>query len=359
MEMQCLEIMKKPEYKNILIMDTIPWGTAFKQRPHQLAEYFSKYYDIVIYKLNGQKKVIKYGDNIMLCPKLKFKKFKNKKITYYIDSINETRDVRFLKKLKRYGYKIVYDYIDEFSNKICRTRRPYAVYRNLEKIKPEVIIAAADKLYKDVEKRFDKNKLVLAKNGVCVQDFVNPSKDFIPKDIKPILEQGKPIVGYYGVISRWLDYHLLSKAAQECPNYNFVYIGKDSQMQVKKLKMHENVYFLGRKEYNELSDYAQFFDCCIIPFKKGKIAKATSPVKLFEYMALRKPIVCTRDLHECKGYEGVLVAQNDEEFIKDLSIAIEMEKKPEIKEKLFNYAQENSWESRANSILNKMRFLWQ
>lgn len=352
-----IKILENPEYKNILIMDTIPYGTSFIQRPQQLLKFFVKDFDVVLYKLGGKDCFIQYKDNIILCPAIKFKKIKNKRIIYYIDSVNEYRNINDIKKIKKYGYKFVYDYIDEFSNKVFKTKKPFTIYKNLEKLKPDLIITTSDKMYSDMAERFPKEKIVMAKNGANPDDFINGITDFIPEDIKPVIQQGKPIIGYYGVISKWLDYKLLSKAAEIHKDYNFVFLGKDSQLSSQKLKVHKNVYFLGRKKYEELPNYAKFFDCCLIPFLKGNIAKATSPVKLFEYMALKKPVVCTRDLDECKGYEGCLISNDDEEFIKNISLAIEMSKDKIIQEKLLNYAKINSWEEKANSILNKMRNL--
>ncbi len=352
-----IKILENPKYKNILIMDTIPYGSCLIQRPHQLMEFFAKYYDVVLYKLGGKKTFIHYKDNIILCPEIKFKKIKNKKITYYIESSNEVRDVNDIKKIKKYGYKFVYDYLDEFSNKVFKTKNPFTIYKNLEKLKPDLIITTSGRMYSDIAERFPKEKIVMAKNGANPDDFINGITDFIPEDIKPVIQQGKPIIGYYGAIAKWLDYNLLSKAAEIHKDYNFVFIGKDSQLSSQKLKVHKNVYFLGRKKYEELPNYAKFFDCCLIPFLKGNIAKATSPVKLFEYMALKKPVVCTRDLDECKGYEGCLISNDDDEFIKNISLAIEMSKDKIIQEKLLNYAKMNSWEEKANSILNKMRNL--
>ena len=84
------------------------------------------------------------------------------------------------------------------------------------------------------------------------------------------------------------------------------YLGVDYNGAAIDLEKKKNVHNLGAKNYESLPKYANSFSCAMIPFKRGEIAKATSPVKLFAYMAAGLPTVCTRDLQECKGYEFVL-----------------------------------------------------
>ena len=78
-----------------------------------------------------------------------------------------------------------------------------------------------------------------------------------------------------------------------------------------------------KKKYDDLAKYAVYFDVCTIPFLINEITVATNPLKVFEYMALGIPTVCTRDLCECEGYEGVLMSKNDDEFIQNIKKAIE------------------------------------
>ena len=59
----------------------------------------------------------------------------------------------------------------------------------------------------------------------------------------------------------------------------------------------------------------------IIPFKINNITEATSPVKIFEYMALNKPIVIT-DLKECRNYKSVFLSKSYDEFLDNLDLAL-------------------------------------
>ena len=103
-----------------------------------------------------------------------------------------------------------------------------------------------------------------------------------------------------------------------------------------------------------LCGYAVHFDCAIIPFMPGDIAKSTSPIKLFEYMALGLPTVCTKDLNECVGYKYVYVAKNASDFEKYLQEAIGQSRDNNVKKELLAQAENNTWEYRAKEILKAL-----
>jgi glycosyltransferase involved in cell wall biosynthesis len=116
----------------------------------------------------------------------------------------------------------------------------------------------------------------------------------------------------------------------------------------------KNVYYLGPKNYSDLPKYSSKFDCAIIPFELGKIANGTSPVKLFEYMAMGLPTVGTRDLNECKGYEYVYLANNERDFSDKLRLAVEEHKDDKVRETLLNQAKDNTWSKRAEDIVSEL-----
>ena len=63
--------------------------------------------------------------------------------------------------------------------------------------------------------------------------------------------------------------------------------------------------------------------CLLYRFLSTILQKATSPVKLFEYMALNKPIVTT-DMDECRKYKSVLIGHSRQEFIELLDHAMSL-----------------------------------
>jgi hypothetical protein len=175
-----------------------------------------------------------------------------------------------------------------------------------------------------------------------------------PEDIRGVVKEGKPIVGYYGAIASWLDYKLINDMVLKRPDYNFVFIGRDYDDGLKSLHLPENMHYLGPKDYADLANYSYWFDCALVPFQRGEIAKSTSPLKLFEYMAMGVPTVCTRDLRECSGYDGVLMSKDDKQFISNVDKAIEAKKDKKIHDKLVGYAKQNTWDARADDILKAL-----
>ena len=92
----------------------------------------------------------------------------------------------------------------------------------------------------------------------------------------------------------------------------------------------------------------------LIPFLVDPLTRATSPVKLFEYMALRKPIVTT-DLDECRRYRSVLIGRSHEEFLKKLEEALRLRCDEEYLALLDREARENDWSEKARAITDALR----
>ena len=346
--------------KKIFAMVSIPWGYCMYQRPQYIASHISKfgykflYCDVSLqnfldYKVENN--VIIINPNILL--HLSTNVAKN--INVIIPCNEGWCNIDLLNTLKNKGYKIIYDLIDDFDESISgNNTEQLKVFNNLEEINPRLCLATAKNLYNMLAKRFGEEKVLLNPNAVEIENFTNIDTKTIPEDLKSILEQGKPIIGYYGAMAPWLDWDLLNKVHKMRPDYSFVYIGMNYGGALKNLKPNRNVFYLGEKYYKELPLYSHYFDCCTIPFAKGDIAKSTNPLKLFEYMASKKTVVCTEDLLECYGYKGVLIASDVDDFAKKLDKAIKLSKDMDIQAILFNYAQQNTWQQRVSDILSKI-----
>ena len=149
--------------------------------------------------------------------------------------------------------------------------------------KANLVLAASEVL----ATRFPKAKTRLLTHGVDYELFSTPH------DRAPDLPQnGKPIAGFYGSLSEWLDIELLVATIQRMPHWNFVFIGSPS-VDVSSLASLENVSLLGPRPHAELPGYSQHWDASLLPFRDNAQIRACNPLKLSEYLAAGKPIVST------------------------------------------------------------------
>lgn len=342
--------------KTVILSKSMPfYGTLF-QRPQHLAVQLSKLGVNYLYGelkntnttlINKNLLVTDYNLALKMTDNLKNK-------PYLLVTSTVGYSLKELLKLKEKGYKFIYEYIDEMSEEIQDTKSGLEIFNNLEKLEPTLLLASSQKLYDELKTRFVEDKLLLNKNAVCLEDFENIS-NCVPDDFQKIVYANKPIIGYYGAIASWLDYDLINHLTLSRPDYNFVFIGGDINKASENLLIRENVFWLGQKEYSVLPNYSSRFDVAMIPFKNGQIAKSTSPLKLFEYMALKKPVVCTKDLSECYGYSNVLISQDTNEFVKNLDDAVNLSKNESLKAQLYEYAKQNTWTKRAKDIVLKLK----
>ncbi|HLP73032.1 MAG TPA: glycosyltransferase [Bacteroidales bacterium] len=104
---------------------------------------------------------------------------------------------------------------------------------------------------------------------------------------------GHPRVGFFGVLDERLDIDLLDKLALFMPDVNFIMIGPVVKIDPASLPKHENIFYLGQKNYSELPFYLGGWDVAILPFAKNESTRFISPTKTPEYLAAGKPVVST------------------------------------------------------------------
>ena len=349
--------------KKVVVIHSIVWNAPLKQRPHHLAKCLAEANRdvmIVYFEPDEQLKTFrKINDNLVTTNSWEAIFGLNTDGNKYF-FFNNVSNMPFelVEKISGAGYKIVYEYIDEFHEDVAGSLvNQLETWDRLPKMKPCLVLASANKLFKEAKEHFKDTKVILSRNAVNVEDF--DYRRYIsgeaPSDLAKILKDGKPIVGYYGALAHWLDYDLISYLARKNRNLNVVLLGVNYQNALGKLDQSiNNIYYLGPKKYDELALYSSHFNCAIIPFKTGQIAKGTSPVKLFEYMAMGLPTIGTRDLDECKGYEYVYLAKDKDDFSELIKKAIKEHGDEKVRARLLEEANDNSWYSRAVDIIENL-----
>ena len=372
------KILKENNYARIIIWrSNFGWNVPLFQRPQHISLGLSKQKCLVFYEVTHFTDKIKdleeINNNLILInlenksiQKILFSKLKNINKPKYIQIYSTDWNMK-LEELKEYiknGYKIIYEYIDEINPILSGTKDiPINIKEKYEYMLSDkeniFVVVTADKLKEDIEKKRGTEKLVFACNGVDYEHYQNIDNAFkFDETFEQILKQDKPIIGYYGAFASWFDYDMVSNLAKQRPEYNIVLIGSkyDDSLEKSNIEKLENVYFLGTKDYKILKNYASKFNICTVPFLINDITKATSPLKIFEYMALEKPIVTTA-MDECKKYKSIFIANNKEEFIEliDKALKLNREENEEYYEILKKEALENTWDSKAKSICNLLK----
>ena len=351
------KILKKEKFKAVVVFDSrVGWNIPLFQRSQHMANELTDDGYLYFYRTSEQfdphvKTVEKLKDRLYLVNMANFalqnamfdllKEYKGHKfLSLY--STDVYLDEQYIKeKYIDNGFKIIYEYIDELSDEISG-HLPDFVYdrhKNIIEDKSNIAVGSADKLIEEIEEIRGKENVAMITNGVQYDHWQYRS-DEVPEKLKDIVSKGNPIIGYFGALAKWFDYELLKKVAKERPNYEIVLIGflYDNSFKDSKIDELENVHYLGIVDYKELNQYSQYFTISTIPFLLNDITESTSPVKLFEYMAMGHPIVTT-DMRECRKYKSVLIGKSHEDFIEKLDFALTLDKKDEY----YNYLKEEAF----------------
>lgn len=333
----------------IIYPPTHDWGFMF-QLPHQMARSFSQLGFVYFYLTNNEltDSVIGFQEiepNLYLCnvPIEVFRGLKQP-IVYIGSPWHCTLVDKFQHPL------IVYDHYDDLKVSSGRLEDHQILLK-----KADVVIVTAQRLLDDV--KAIRSDALFVPNGVDV-DYIARLRPRVeeppPIDLQPILERGKPIIGYSGALSLRVDYELLHYLAIQRTDLEFVMIGvsfdgtlERSQLLEQKL---DNLHWLGMKSYDDLFRYMWRFDVGIIPFLINDITQATTSIKIFEYMACNVPVISTA-MPESKRYPGVLIGETYEQFAELIDKALLLGRDPQYLDTIRRVAKERSWKKRVEAIL--------
>ena len=185
----------------------------------------------------------------------------------------------------------------------------------------DVVITTSARLYERCKERNPNTHLV--PHGVDFDHFAAAADippDGVPDDVRHV---PRPVFGYIGLLSDYVDVKLLGWAARRKPEWSFVLIG-DVRCDVRAIQGLSNVHLLGGRPYDSLPSYCSHIDVGLIPFCMNRLTRAVNPIKLREYLAAGLPVV-SAPLPEVLRYApSVHTAESLDEFIRACSAALAM-----------------------------------
>jgi glycosyltransferase involved in cell wall biosynthesis len=348
----------------IIYPPVINWHIPLFQRPQQMAQALARQGFLYFYCTDNclyddVQGFDPLAENLYLTNRISLlQRLPGRNILHLYSTDYQTMPSQVRREIEK-GSLIVYEYVDELDDKIAGFRIPdyaHAKHRLILEDERCIVVATADRLYREVLACRSGN-CALVTNGVDYGHFnVARDPETIPAPLRMAIAAGKPIIGYMGALASWFDYGLVARIARERPDYTVVLIGFDydgtlAHHQLDKLP---NLIFTGPVPYQQLPRYACWFDVATIPFLLNEITASTSPVKLFEYMALGQPIVTTA-LPECRKYRSVLVAEDHDDFLFKLDLALSLRNDEACRTVMRQEALANTWEAKAAQIAALIR----
>ncbi len=367
------ELLNNNIYDRVILWrSSFGYNVPLFQRPQHIANNLSKNNCLVFYEVTTMtdkvKTIKKHSNNLYLfnfnntlLNKILMKELNNINKPKYIElySTDWKLTVDNIKDYINNGFKFIYEYIDHLSPELAGTKDlPKNIIDKYEYAlnnKEVYVVVTADELEKDVKSKRGSTNLVMSSNGVDYHFFDEYDKNYnYEEEFLNIINNGKINVCYYGALAKWFDYELVKKI-DKTNKYNIILFGiKYDESYDEQMNNTKNVYFMGPRDYKVLKNYAIKCDILTLPFVLNDITKSTSPVKLFEYMALHKPIV-TSAMNECKNYKSVMIANNHEEFIDILRNTPKLNKDKKYKELLDKEGKENDWGKKAEAIIKLLK----
>ncbi len=214
-----------------------------------------------------------------------------------------------------------------------------------------------------------KEKIIVSPDGVDLELFdISVSKEEARE--KTSLPQNKKLIGYVGMLrtlgmEKGIDTAILAMKRLD-ENTSLILVGGslDDINYYKKMAMDKGlenrVIFTGRVSHQEIPIYLKAFDILIAPFPENQhYSYYMSPMKIFEYMASKRPIITTSlpSLVDILGSgKALLIAPGSSEGLSSgIESLLELGQKEVYSTEAFEAVKGYTWQERARKILESIK----
>lgn len=246
----------------------------------------------------------------------------------------------YLDYANAHGYATVYEHIDNWDSSLGSTFFNKEDYQHfIDTV--DYVTVTAQVLGEKIEEA-GRHEYLYSANAVDSSLF-EPAKSYE----KPVdLVTGKRTLLYFGSLwGEWFDWELVTYIAENT-SCTINLIGDYAPIVDRISSLPDNIHFLGIKKHENLPAYLQHSDITLLPFKRSMIGKYVSPLKIFEYIAMNKPVLAT-PLDDIMGYPNVVLSDDKEEWARAVREGIPVRDST-------IFTAENSWYARCNQLLDML-----
>lgn len=210
------------------------------------------------------------------------------------------------------------------------------------------------------------DKIFVAPDGVDLGMFNNSmSKEDARNELEVPL--GIKMICYTGHLYDWKGTYILAMSMKYFSNGGVCYFVGGTEEDISKFKEHvreneiSNVVIVGHVSPKKVSRYLAASDVVILPNIKKGLSEYTSPLKLFEYMGSKRPIIASDlpSIGEILQNErnAILVEPGNPKALAEgiKRVLEDKELAGRISRQAFGDVQEYTWDKRAERIINFVR----
>jgi len=321
--------------RNIVFVPPICNWNFLKQLPQQMSEQFAKNGYKVIFcneRIVGEPKMQNPVENVYVFANAEHALSYIRQNDIKIDIIynSAAKNYKFVDALK--PRVTIYHSCDSFDE--------WKKLENFMISRADIILCTSEFLYNIRNGQHPNAHLV--RNG-CNEAMINAS--YYKEEKLKFIQ--KPICVFSGAIGNWVATYLIRNTAK---HFYTTIIGVEFGKTVP-----DNCMFFKAVEHKRMIDFLNNMDIGLLPFvTKKEVTQAANPIKLWEYLACGLPVIAT-DWAETNREElkdVVLVAKTDDEYVELIQEynSFSEDKQLEIKNKCYEVARNNTWESRFKDL---------
>ena len=227
-------------------------------------------------------------------------------IFYYIDLLHTLVSVPFAQDFAR----IISRFLFKHSDRVIVVTKPLQNYVLNEGVPIEKVNILLNGISLE-NTNVDRKKLEILKSDLSIEedDFVIIYMGYL-YDFAGL----KEIIDYYNTDVKSGNLNLKFLIVGDGAIYNQLI------NHVKKINA-EWVILTGKVPFFETTEYIELADLCLMNFELNNVTKDITPVKVMEYMAMKKPVLSTSlpsVIREIGKNNGVIFAQNQKELVEKI-----------------------------------------